>query len=88
VPVVADTIPSYEEFERYCLLDNWHENLRTYLKNPSCAGSTPQRAAFTCAVVTRSINRRRIGGMCSTPCCAIDRCMHLRPEREPQLSAR
>jgi hypothetical protein len=34
VAVVADSIPSYEEFGRYCLIGNWYDHLRTYLQNP------------------------------------------------------
>ncbi|HEX8237817.1 MAG TPA: glycosyltransferase [Abditibacteriaceae bacterium] len=33
VAVVADAIPSYEEFDRHCMLGNWSESLRTYLQN-------------------------------------------------------
>jgi glycosyltransferase involved in cell wall biosynthesis len=34
VPVVADSIPSYEEFGRCCMIGNWYDSLRTYLQNP------------------------------------------------------
>jgi len=31
VPVVADAIPSYREFEPFCVLDDWEGGLRRYL---------------------------------------------------------
>jgi hypothetical protein len=59
VPVVADTIPSYEEFERYCLLDNWHENLRTYLKESRAAPAARRSGQRLRA---QSLHGRSIGG--------------------------
>jgi hypothetical protein len=53
VALVADPIPSYEEFARFCLLGNWHENLRAYLQNPelrrqhAAAGSVYVRSRYT-----------------------------------------
>ena len=33
VPVVADRIPSYEEFDPFCFLDDWSSGLRQYLES-------------------------------------------------------
>jgi hypothetical protein len=35
VPVVADSIPSYEEFSPFCVLDDWRAGLRRYLRAPA-----------------------------------------------------
>lgn len=35
VPVVADKIPSYEEFTGCVLFSDWFNNVQTYLKNPN-----------------------------------------------------
>lgn len=34
VPVVADAIPSYQEFHQVCFLDNWMQGLLSYAKSP------------------------------------------------------
>lgn len=34
VPVIADPIPSYEEFRDFVLFDDWSNNLRTYATHP------------------------------------------------------
>ena len=34
VPVVADRIPSYEEFSEFVLFSDWEHNLRTYASDP------------------------------------------------------
>jgi len=33
IPTVADEIPSYTEFRRFCILDDWEYGLRSYLRN-------------------------------------------------------
>lgn len=35
VPVIADPIPSFEEFADFILLNDWEENLRRYLGDPA-----------------------------------------------------
>ena len=35
VPVVADRIPSYEEFDPFCFLGDWESGLRNYLESES-----------------------------------------------------
>lgn len=37
IPVVADSIPSYREFEDYCVLDSWHDGLTEILTEPEKA---------------------------------------------------
>ena len=32
VDVIADTIPSYEEFQQYCFLDDWQHGLQQVLQ--------------------------------------------------------
>lgn len=88
VPVVADTIPSYEEFERYCLLDNWHENLRTYLKNPelrrqhAAAGSVYVRSRYTVDQSAADWWDVFDALLCNRPLHALE------AQRQPELSAR
>ena len=35
VPVIADSIPSYREFDRFAVLDDWERGFDRYLASPS-----------------------------------------------------
>jgi hypothetical protein len=44
VPTVADEIPSYSEFARFCVLNDWEGGLRLYLNNKASGREHVERA--------------------------------------------
>lgn len=53
VPVIADSIPSYEEFSEFCVLDSWEKGLEAVLtKSPALVEATVRGQKFVAAHYT------------------------------------